>query len=341
MKKLFPILTFLLLSIAISAQLPVENVRLFSIIHQKDTIQFIKIDADTTQTKPTLLFCSGSQPVPLIIKQKDGNAFLTSIRNFEYEKISQKYNIIVISMPNTPVVADRKQLNSQYAYVPDTLQDHKFDSVYWENNYLEKHVERAGLVLDFLRKQTWVDKHKIILLGHSQGSHVALELARKNQDIYALGYFGGNVLGRFASTIQKERNAANTGIKSQEEAQKIIEDKYAWWKIVCRDSTEYARDVSDAKRTWKSFSMPKIDVLTSIKTPIFIAYGTKDAGAQLADIMPVFFEMAGKTNYKLRPFVGCGHNFEEIKADGSSDWDKMYWKEAVNEFLDWVENEAK
>ncbi len=338
MKKIFSLFSILILTITINAQLPVDNVKLFSITTQNDTINFIKIDADTTKTKPTILFCQGSLSIPLVVKFKDGKSIITSIGNFDYKTISEKYNIIVISMPNTPVVANRKELNHQYAYVPDTLKPYVVDMQYWKNNYLEKYVERGNIVLNFLRKQTWVDKNKIILIGHSQGSHIALELAKQNQDIYALGYFGGNILGRFGSMILQERNAASTGKISQENAQTNINEKYKLWKTVCRDTTEFSVEKSDSKQSWKSFSKPKIDDLTSIVTPIFIAYGTKDIGAQIGDIMPVFFELKGKTNYKMRPFIGCGHNFEDINPDGTSNWEKKYWENAMNEFISWIES---
>jgi hypothetical protein len=163
-------------------------------------------------------------------------------------------------------------------------------------------------------------------------------LAEQNPDIYAISYSGGNILGRFQSIILQERNAAKKGKISKEEAQANIERRYEWWKDVCRDTTEFTPDVSDAKRTWKSFSTPDIKRITELKLPVFIPYGTEDDGPQMCDILPILFELAGKTNYKMRPFVGCGHNFEEIAPDGSHNWDKMYWKEAVNEFILWVES---
>lgn len=338
MHKFLAVFPLLFFSICLQAQLPISNVKLFTIINQNDTIQFIKIDADTTQTKPTILFCAGSLPIPLIIEYSAGVFLMPSINNFDYKKISERYNIIILSKPYTPVVSNKNHLNNQYAYVPDTLKPNNFDIRYWKNNYLENHVERWNIVLDFLRKQTWVDKNRIIVCGHSQGSHEALQLAKQNLDIYALGYFSGNLLGRYQSLIQQVREDANSGKIPQDEAQTKIEEQYDFWKTVCRDSTEFSVGENDAKRAWKSFSISEIELLTSIKTPVFIAYGTKDTGPQTSDVMPVYFELAGKTNYKMRPFVGCGHNFEEIKPDGSSDWKKMHWVDAMNEFLQWVES---
>jgi len=83
-------------------------------------------------------------------------------------------------------------------------------------------------------------------------------------------------------------------------------------------------------------SPTKIDQLDALLFSIIDKQDT--IGPQICDILPIFFELTGKTDYKMRPFVGYGHNFEEIEPDGSSNWDKMYWNDAVNEFILWVES---
>ena len=49
--------------------------------------------------------------------------------------------------------------------------------------------------------QKWVDKKKIYIIGHSQGAQVAIEMAKENKIIAAVGYSSGNVLGRFSQYI--------------------------------------------------------------------------------------------------------------------------------------------
>ena len=46
----------------------------------------------------------------------------------------------------------------------------------------------------------------------------------------------------------------------------------------------------------------------------------------------------GKTNYKVLPMVGCGHNFEEISSEGVSNFDKMHWDDVMNGFIEWWES---
>lgn len=312
------------------------NARLFSIVEKGDTIQFLKTDSCIIQKKPTIIFCQGSLPIPMIID--DGTSkFIPALNNFDYQKISEKYNIILISMPHTPPVAVKEQLNKRFQYVPDLKREYKFDSIYLQDNYLEKYVERANCVLKYLKKQKWVDKNRMAVFGHSQGSYIALELAKQNPSIRAVGYAGGNPSGRFTLTIRKARRAVIAKKITPEEGQKSIDELYDLWKSYCKGINPET-DNADKAKTWTSFTKPVWDDLTGLKTPLFITYGTEDLeSTEGCELLPVYFEKAGKSNYRMMPLVGCGHNFEEITADGTSNYDKMHWDDVMNSFIEWVE----
>ncbi len=83
----------------------------------------------------------------------DSVNYLIPVSNFDYQKLSEKYNIIIISMPHTPVITNETTLNKQYAYVPNPSEPYKYDSIYLKDNYLDKYVERGNEVLKYLRKQ--------------------------------------------------------------------------------------------------------------------------------------------------------------------------------------------
>ncbi len=334
--KKIGILVFLLLGIIVlKAQSHLESVRQFSITTETDTINFIKTSYDITTPKPTILFCQGSLPVPVIITFGD-NYFIPSVNNFNYKELSEKYNIVVISMPHTPLVADVDSLTKAFHYVPDISKPNERDQRYMKDNYLEKYVERGNVVLEFLRKQPWVKKDEIILIGHSQGSYIVADLASQNSDIFAIGYFGGNPLGRFNQFILEQRNRAKSGKIISAEAQANIEKLYKNWRKICEAQDEDP-SFGDTPRTTKSFTTFDIDKLSNLKIPVFIAYGTEDDGAQFCDFLPVYFELAGKKNYICRAFVGYGHNFEEKFPDGKSNFEKIHWQDVINEFIAWCE----
>jgi len=47
-------------------------------------------------------------------------------------------------------------------------------------------------------------------MGHSQGAHVVAYTAMNNQYIQAMGYFGGNVMGRFSQMINEVQNLSKS-----------------------------------------------------------------------------------------------------------------------------------
>ena len=338
-KRFSTLLAFSLLAIShLTAQLPIENTELFSINTKADTVHFIKISECGGIMKPVLIFSLGSQPVPLILINEKG-PFISNVGGFDYKAISRKYHIIIISKPYTPIIKNLNELNNACAYVPDVSKPDMFDERYLERNYLEYHVDQMNTVIDFLKNQTWVDKDRIILMGHSQGAHVVAHVAMNNQNIQALGYFGGNVMGRFSQMINQAQNLAKKGKISAEEAQAQTNNWYEFWRTVGRH-TNWPYSTGDPPHTWKSFSQQYIDNFVQIKAPMFIAYGTEDPGSQQCVMLPIYLELAGKTNYVIRPFIGCGHDFEEILPDGTQNYDKWYWNILMDEFIRWCNDLA-
>ena len=322
-------------------KLPIENTELFSISMKTDTISmktdtvhFIRISEQANLIKPVLIFCSFSQPVPLILIDDKNGPMISGTGGFDYKEISCKYHIIMISKPYTPIIKNFSELNSAAAFVPDITKPNEFDGRYLERNYLEYHVAQVDAVIEFLKNQMWVQKDRIIILGHSQGAHVAAHVAMNNSDIYALGYFSGNVMGRFSQMINEVQNLTKRGEISKEEAQVKTNNLYEFWKYTCR---ELYWQGGDPPHTWMSFSRQYINEFTQIKAPVFIAYGTEDQGCQQNVMLPVYLELAGKTNYVMRPFVGYGHDFQEILPDGSQNYDNWRWNILMDEFIQWCE----
>jgi pimeloyl-ACP methyl ester carboxylesterase len=318
-----------------------ENVRLFTIPGENgNTIHFIKTDADIKKKKPTIIFLQGSLPIPLIVINETEGPYIASF-SFNYWKLCEKYNLIEISMPHTPPIVTRSKLNSEYQYLPDLKYPTKYDPLFLRDNQLEKYVERANTVIKFLKKQPWVDANRIAVIGHSQGSYIAAELGRVNKSVKAIGYFAGNPDGRFTQYIRQFKRAALTKQITPKEAQSKVDNFYDKWKSYCKGVDCDSMGL-DNVRSWVSFSLSERENLVKMKTPIFIAYGTEDLEhAESCDLLPIYFERYGKTNYKMMPFVGCGHNFEEISPEGKHDWSKTHWEDVMNGFVEWWESLEK
>lgn len=315
------------------------GVCLFTIVNQNDTIQFIKTGTDLEIPKPTIIYLQGSLPKPMIIRMNEKWLHLTI--PFDYKKFSEEYNIIIISMPFVPAILPYSQLNDQFAYITDTSNEHSFPIQYQEANHLDKYVERGEAVIRFLKKQNWVDEKRFVLLGHSQGAIVGTKIAVKNEHVAALGYFSGNPLGRITSYVQEIRWAEQKGTIGAEEAKKQIDEMYSWWEWMIANPDLIPAKGGDWNKATISFSVPHVNDLINMSPPVYVAYGSIDIGSSTyCDFLPIDFIRAGKKNYKVVPYVNCEHNFMKLDSTGNPDESEIYWDKAVEDFIEWLENES-
>ncbi|OYU83539.1 MAG: hypothetical protein CFE24_10755 [Flavobacterium sp. BFFFF2] len=307
----------------------------FSIKQKKDTIHFILIDTKLDEIKPVFLFCQGSLPMPLFVKPAKESMWMIGggITNFDLNEIKKNYHLIVISMPKTPVIVDEKHLNKSYCYIPNENEPDEFDKDYVQADFLENYEARAQKVLQFLRKQKWVDHSKLIVAGHSQGSKVATLIALNNKKVTHLGLFGANPFGRIDQNIRTYRKEAERKEITWQQANEDIEKTYQMYRDAY-DNETLRKDPN--LLSWKSFSRPLVNDWLQIKIPTYLAYGTNDIAADLCDLVPLFYIQNAKDNLTYKRYLDLEHNFFEINADGTTNYEKAHWQEVMNEFIKWT-----
>lgn len=316
-------------------QLLQHQALLFQIPLGSDQVEFVVVDTVLTQKKPVFLWCQGSLPVPLFCEIDPQGYFFFGggITNFDYKKIRERYHLVIISMPKTPVMGSKNHLNARYQYIPDSSQPYTFAPEYVESDYLENYVKRGNAVLKFLWSKKWVEHQRLVVAGHSQGSKVAAKLARTNKHITHLGLFSANPLGRVDQLVREARLEAQTGKISWEKADSIMNDHYAYFKMAQNpDSVK----TDPSLKAWASFSEPMYDDWLQLSIPIYLAYGTEDRTSDLCDIVPFFFAQEKKNNLTLKRYLRLEHNFFEVDAQGRVNYEKGHWVEAMNAFLAWI-----
>lgn len=314
------------------AQKPIEgtNYSHFSLKSKKDTIDFVIADTNFTVKKPVFLFAQGSQPVPLFVDYPEYGIIPITLSNFDLDYIKKHYHVVVISMPKTPVIADPKFLNSQYVCITDSTNEHSFSEDFLNADYLENYVNRANTVLNYLSKQSWVDKSKIVVAGHSQGSRIAASLAENNSKITHTGLFGFSPLGRIHEQVWLNYKEAMKGTISWEKLDTLQQQQIAFQKTVYDPSESGPGLVA-----WRSFTGIGFEALAKIQSPLYLAYGTEDKCAFMNELVPLYFIEAGKTNYEVVRYPNLEHNYFPI-VDGKTDYENGKWKEVMNAFVDWT-----
>ena len=127
----------------------------FQLTLKKDTIDFVVADTNLNIKKPILLFCQGSQPVPLFFDIPDQGIVPVSLNNFEVNEMKKYYHVVVISMPKTPLIVGLDHLNFQYNYITDTTDQYSYSLDYLLADYAENYINRANKVIKFLMKSSW------------------------------------------------------------------------------------------------------------------------------------------------------------------------------------------
>lgn len=299
---------------------------------KKDTIDFVVAETNLTVKKPVLLFCQGSQPVPLFFDFPDQGIIPVTLNNFDVSEMKKNYHVVVISMPKTPVTVGWDHLNKQYNYVLDTASEYSYDPEFVKADYLENYVARANQVLKYLSKQKWVDNGQLVVAGHSQGSHVALGLAHANKNVTHLGLFGFNPLGRIDQYIRMARKQAEAGEITWQQADSIQKEHYEEYQSYYKpDSTQY----SAFSNSWKSFSKSQLNELINLEIPVYIAYGSNDINGDFCDLLPLYFIEKGKSNYRVLRYPNLEHNFFPIDKNGNPDYQNGRWFVVMNEFVFW------
>lgn len=302
------------------------------LITDNDSIWFVRADT-TEERKPVFILLQGSTPMPLITTYEEQR--WTGHLHILGSTIIRDFHVIEIAMPNTPWITDYRTLDVQNAYTP-TGQNFDYDETYRRRNHLDTYVSRANDVVNYISKQAWADS--IVVFGHSQGAYIAAALAEKNSHVAAVGFSATSPFGRVQGQIQSERMKVIGGYQTEEQAAAAIARQYDYFAYCSvTDDEEYMKHYSgDMPRTILSFSQPVVEMLSHLRQPLFVAYGTRDFHSLGCEVLPIYFSLSGKHNYRMCPMAGRGHNYELIRADGSPDWNDMKWHEVTRLFGEFV-----
>lgn len=314
----------------------IENKAIHFFIEQaKDTIDFIVVDTILNQNKPIFLWCQGSLPVPLFceIENRGYYFFGGGISNFDYHKIVKDFHLVVISMPKTPVLAKKENLNSSLQYIPNSDKPNQFLTEYVEADYLDNYVLRAKTVLSFLKEQKWVSNEKLVIAGHSQGTKIAAKIAVNDKNVTHLGLFAANPFGRIDQFVRQARLDAQLGNITWDKADSLMNGLYKSYKQV--DNIDYQKKYPGWK-AGKTFSETFYDDWLTLNIPIYLSYGTEDITSDLCDLIPLFFIEKGKDNLTLKRHIGLDHNFFEVDEKGIANYNKGHWKEVMQQFTSWI-----
>ncbi|MDP9306321.1 MAG: alpha/beta hydrolase [Thermoproteota archaeon] len=310
----------------------VDDFRHLQTIYKGDTVDILikSKKGEEEKPKPLLLFCQGSLPTPLIIKyDQKGKQGIYNVFVFNTDSLSNDYHLAIIGKPYIPLISEEKLLGPNFTYIDSTG---KFPKKYTQRNVLDYYVNRDIEVIEFLQKQNWISKNKLIVCGHSEGSTIAAKLAFENKKVTHLIYANGNPFGRIMSIIGQSRRG-----ETDTDSTRFGEQQFEMWKNVIADSTNMDGIQGDTNKATYVFSIPPIfKNLEQLKIPILVCYGTKDWTAPFNDYLRVEMIRQHRNNFTFKAYIGTEHNYFPIKANGEINYDVFNWDKVADDWRNWL-----
>ena len=290
------------------------------IVAKNDTITFIQ-NTSNKNNKPTIVFVQGSLPISLILK--DNNDLWINLP-FDYTKFDKDVNLIIINRKGVPLISEYNDYSK--------LQNNPSNK-YLKNDNLYYRVFQVEEVLKYLKKQKWIEKEKLFIVGHSEGYRVAAKVAERNPKIKKIACLAADPLNRISENI----------IRLQQENITLENDSLRVLKIY--------KEIKDYKNL-KNFNVlendmmnfvsynenPPINSFKKYKNPLLISYGTNDVRAFNNNLLPL---LINKKNLELKIYPDLDHNFikKEFDNEGNPLEDSYHWDRVFKDVVDWLLNE--
>ena len=277
---------------------------------------------ENNKKKPIFFFCQGSLAQPII--KKENNA-IYPILPFDENIILDKFHIIIVSKPGIPLEENTKNLSSNYSYPKDELPPEN----YIVNNNLDYYYTRNNFLVKKILHESWVDPKNIIVAGHSEGSYIALKMAKTNRKITQLIYSGGNPLGRIMSIVNQDR-------KNPKEKESWFEEDLKFWKKVVANKN--IKETNQENTSYYDYSLSQnfTDDLLRLKIPVLVTYGTKDQNGIFNDYLNILTIKEKKNNFTFKAFFNCDHNFFPIDENSNPNYEVDNWAEVAKFWVKWL-----
>lgn len=188
-------------------------------------------------------------------------------------------------------------------------------------------------MLKFLKKQKWVNKNKLYLVGHSEGYRVTAKVGEKNKKIKKIVCLAADPINRISENIIRLQ-IENTEMNNDSiRVSKIYTELNHFKNLQNFDNEDY-----DMKNFISYNENPPFKSFEKFKNPILICYGTNDVRAYNNNILPL---LINKKNLELKIYPDLDHNFirKEYDKDGNPIEDSYHWNRVFKDVLNWLLDE--
>lgn len=210
---------------------------------------------------------------------------------------------------------------------------------YIEHATLSGRIDDINRVVNYLQStDNLYDGNEIVVIGHSEGSHVAAGVAATNPNVTHLVLLGFSAAHGLFDALMSLRRQLKSGEISEQE---FIE-KYDWFISKYRDIRANPESLQEfyghTYKRWASYCFDaSLQNLATITIPIFLGIGSLDENAIGSDYFVADLIRRGKDNLTYKNYLDCDHGF----VRHSGDKPESLHHEVVSDIMEWIQETSK
>jgi predicted esterase len=283
------------------------------------------------EKKLIFLFCHGSLPRPLGVREKDGTYSIAAFPFNISQELLHKYHFVSMSKAQIPAIPDEDLVDENFWYKPKNPDDLL---EFWKRDYLDYYVGANTAVVNYLITQTWVDPSQFVISGHSQGSHVATKVASESSAVTHLIFSAGNPMGRMMNMI--------SAVRDEEDSESRAEGYFKWWNKVVENPTDsISASGGDSFKSEFTFNEPVFEALLDLSIPVLVSYGTRDHGVLFNDFLRIEAIRRRNKYIKFKDYIGLEHNYFPVDREGNINYEQFGWTNVFNDWMAWIGESSK
>lgn len=294
-----------------------------------DTISILINETDFQFDKPTVIYFNGSLPTPLIIELQDGNLMMPPFSYFNFNSLLNKFNLVLISKPFTPIFAKEAEIKNS-CYIPDLTNPDQLDSNFLSHNNLNYLGSRGSFLIDWLISNQVISPNRIFTIGHSQGGLEAARVGKLNPCVSDIVMLSAAPFGRaqhVSNNFYLEYMLGKIDFETYLEIQKQI----------LKSIVEEKQSTSETNLNSLSFTDHAFSDMLQTNANILYISGTKDIAALYADQVMIDAILHNKFNISVKLFEDFDHSFFKVEKTGEVNYEEDRWEEVFEEILFWFE----
>lgn len=306
------------------------------VFEEADTIRFLLNSSDFNFNRPTAIYFTGSLPTPLILEWQDGYLGLIPFAYFNFELFLEKFNLVIVSKPFTPVCAKEIELVNS-CYVPDLSQPNSLDENFLKSNNLTYLGRRGNFLVNWLVTNNVINTERILTIGHSQGGLEAVRVSSLNSYITDVVMLSAAPFGRMQHVSTKnfiEFSMGKIDFETYLSIQKQIHESI----INAKEKIEAEGSDSHLDENILSFAEHAFSDMIKTKANIFYISGTKDMAAFYADQIMIDAVLHNKFNIKTKLYENFEHSFFKVEPSGEVNYEVDKWEDVFAEIMLWFES---